>query len=100
VKLRKKGYEVRSREAFVEKSLKSEMQDAVAANLFYPVSKNDLNISIARGAKPPAHTEQGFIVPVEVKVPTAGLTLIPEGTDLVGQFSSYTAFTHKDGKVS
>jgi VWFA-related protein len=100
VKLKKKGYEVRSREAFVEKSLKSEMQDAVAANLFYPVSKNDLNISIAKGAKPTTHTEQGLVVPVEVKVPTAGLTLIPDGTDLVGQFSSYTAFTHKDGKVS
>ena len=100
IRLRKKGYEVRARQSFIEKSLTSEMQDAVAANLFYPVSKNDLNISIAKGDHPPAHTEQGFVVPVVVKVPTVGLTLIPDGTDLVGQFSSYAAFTHRDGKVS
>ncbi|HEY4642060.1 MAG TPA: VWA domain-containing protein, partial [Thermoanaerobaculia bacterium] len=100
VKLRKKGYEVRSRESFVEKSLTSEMQDAVSANLFYPVTRNDLNISIAKGANPPSHTEQGLIVPVVVKIPTVGLTLIPDGSDVVGQFTSFTAFTHRDGKVS
>jgi len=102
VKLRRKGYNVRSREAFVEKSLHSEMQDAVAANLFYPVSKNDLNVTIVKGdaATTPPPSDQKIVVPVVVKIPTNGLTFIPDGTDVVGQFSSYTAFTHRDGKVS
>jgi len=100
VKLKKKGFNLRTRETFIEKSLTSEMQDAVAANLLYPVTKNDLNITLtAAGAS--SHSENDTrIVPVFIKIPTAALTLIPDGTDLVGQFSSFTAFMRRDGKVS
>jgi VWFA-related protein len=100
VKLKKKGYNVRSRSSFIERSLTSEMQDAVAANLLYPIAKNDLNVSMAKGGAPEPGTEQHVVVPVVVKIPTSNLTLIPDGTDLVGQFSSYTAFIRRDGKVS
>ncbi len=99
VKLRKKGYEVRTREAFVERSTNSEMEDAVAANLLYPVAKNDLSVSLSK-AGPPAAADQQVVIPVYIKIPTSGLTLIPDGADLVGQFSSYTAFMRRDGKVS
>jgi hypothetical protein len=101
VKLRKKGYEVRSREAFIERSTNSEMEEAVAANLLYPVSKNDLSVTLAKAGAPAASAEQQqVVVPVFIRIPTSGLTLIPDGTDLVGQFSSYTAFMRSDGKVS
>ncbi len=100
VKLKKKGYNVRTRETFVEKSLGSEMQDAVASNLLYPITKNDLNVTMV-SAGPAANTEnERRIVPVYVKIPTSNLTLIPDGTDLVGQFSSFTAFMRRDGRVS
>jgi len=99
VKLRKKGYEVRTREAFVERSTNSEMEDAVAANLLYPVSKNDLSVSLSK-AGAPTTSDQQVVVPVFIHIPTSGLTLIPDGKDLVGQFSSYTAFMRRDGKVS
>jgi hypothetical protein len=99
VKLRRKGYAVRTREAFVERSTNSEMEDAVAANLLYPVSKNDLSVTLSK-AGAPATTDEQVVVPVFIHIPTSGLTLIPDGTDLVGQFSSYTAFMRRDGKVS
>jgi len=99
VKLKKKGYTVRSRSSFIERSLTSEMQDAVAANLLYPIAKNDLNVSMAAGG-PAAPSTDHVVVPVVIKIPTTNLTLIPDGTDLVGQFSSYTAFMRRDGKVS
>jgi len=99
VKLRKKGYSVRARESFVEKSLISEMQDAVAANLIYPIARNDLNITIGK-PDPATLSAAAQVVPVTIKIPTSSLTLIPDGTDLVGQFSSYTAFMRRDGKVS
>jgi hypothetical protein len=99
VKLRKKGYDIRTREAFVERSLHSEMEDAVAANLLYPVAKNDLNVSMTRAGAAAASGQQ-VVVPVYIRIPTGGLTLIPDGTDLVGQFSSYTAFMRRDGRVS
>jgi len=100
VKLRRKGYTLRARETFIEKSLKSEMQDAVAANLLYPIAKNDLNVSMAKAGEPAAASDQHVVVPVTITIPTASLTLIPDGTDLVGQFSSYTAFIRNDGRVS
>jgi len=100
VKLRKKGYTLRSRSTFIEKSLTSEMQDAVAANLLYPIARNDLNVSMAKGGAQTASPDQHVLVPVLIKIPTSNLTLIPDGTDLVGQFSSFTAFMHRDGRVS
>ena len=99
VKLRKKGYNVRARQTFVEKSLTSEMNDAVAANLLYPIAKNDLSVSIDSGGALAGSPEQP-VVPVVIRIPTTSLTLIPDGTDLVGQFSSYTAFLRRDGRVS
>jgi VWFA-related protein len=100
VKLRKKGYTLRARETFIEKSLKSEMQDAVAANLLYPIAKNDLNVSMAKAGDRTPASDQHVVVPVTITIPTESLTLIPDGTDLVGQFSSYTAFMRNDGRVS
>lgn len=100
VKLKKKGYNVRARQSFVEKSLTSEMNDAVGANLLYPIAKNDLNVSMARGGEVVKSADERKVVPVLIKIPTSSLTLIPDGTDLVGQFSSYTAFMRNDGKVS
>ena len=102
VKLRRPqpGLLVRARQSFVEKSLTSEMSDAVAANLFYPVSHNDLAVSMSAGTPAPAADRRKVVVPVQIKVPTAGLTLIPDGQDLVGRFSSFTAFVRRDGRVS
>jgi hypothetical protein len=51
-------------------------------------------------AGPPAAADQQVVIPVYIRIPTSGLTLIPDGADLVGQFSSYTAFMRRDGKVS
>ena len=97
----KRGLEIRTRQAFVERSTSSEMKDAVAANLFYPVAHNDLNIRIgAAGLTQPGPMEEHIVVPVEVHIPTSALTLIPDGAELRGRFSSFTAFLRKDGAVS
>ncbi|HVR40479.1 MAG TPA: VWA domain-containing protein [Thermoanaerobaculia bacterium] len=99
VKLKKKGYTIRTRQSLVEKSINSEMGDAVAANLFYPVEKNELKIAMTAGAKTAVDTEHAS-VPVELKIPTASLTLLPEGKELTGKFSTYAAFVRDDGAVS
>jgi hypothetical protein len=76
------------------------MNDAVAANLLYPIAKNDLNVSMAKAGDTAPSPDQHVVVPVQIRIPTSSLTLIPDGTDLVGQFSSYTAFMRRDGRVS
>ena len=100
VRLKKKQpYLVRTREAYVDRSVASEMTDAVMANLIYPVSRNDLKITVSAGAPAPGAGDD-VTVPVDVKVPTAALTLVPEGADLTGKISVYAAFFRRDGATS
>ena len=99
VRLKNKRHTVRTRRAVVEKSVASEMHDAVASNLFRPSTRNELLIRAAAGAgalKDP----QTIVIPVTVTIPMDKLTLVPEGSDLTGRFAIYAAFLRKDGAVS
>lgn len=99
VRLKKKGYVVRARRSVVEQTVSTEMSDAVAANLFRPMSTNDLKIR----AFADQVTESGpdsISVPVTVTIPTSALTLLPDGSDLTGRFSIFAAFVRNDGAVS
>jgi VWFA-related protein len=99
VKLKNKRYNVRTRKAVIERSVTSEMHDAVAANLFRPSATNDLAIKAAVGAAAPKDPE-AITYPVTVTIPMDKLTLVPEGSDLTGRFALYAAFVRKDGAVS
>ena len=94
-----RGLQVRSRPQYIEKSLLSEMNDAVSANLFFPITHNDLGVKIAAGASQPA-PENEVVVPLDIKVPTSALTLVPDGADLTGRFSVFIAFVRGNGAVS
>lgn len=99
VKLKNKRFNVRTRKAVIERSITSEMHDAVAANLFRPARDNDLSIQ-AVAADPRPKDAESVIIPVTITIPIEKLTLLPEGTDLAGRFSIYAAFLRKDGAVS
>ena len=100
VRLKNKRLTVRSRAGVYERSVASEMQDAVAANLFRPASKNELSIKAAAGTPAPAADGKSFVVPLTVTIPMDRITLMPEGTDLVAKFALYAAFLRNDGAVS
>jgi VWFA-related protein len=93
-------YVVRSRRTLVESSATSEMRDAVTANLFYPVSKNDLRVSISAGNPEPNPDPNKVVVPLRITIPTEQLTLMPDGADLMGHFSVFGGFLRHDGAVS
>lgn len=95
-----RGFSVRTRQEFIEKSLLSEMNDAVGAHLFFPIARNDLNVRLLAGEPKANAVAEKIDIPVDVKIPTEGLTLVPEGTDLTGHFSTFVAFVRKDGAVS
>jgi VWFA-related protein len=99
VKLKNKRHNVRTRKAVIEKSIESEMHDAVAANLFRPSATNDMGIKAKAGASTPKD-EENVLIPVTVTIPMDKLTLVPEGTDLTARFAIYAAFLRKDGAVS
>jgi VWFA-related protein len=93
-------YIVRSRRSLVESSSTSEMRDAVTANLFYPVSKNDLRVSVSAGSPVPNPDPNKVVVPLQITIPTEQLTLMPDGTNLMGHFSVFGGFLRHDGAVS
>jgi VWFA-related protein len=99
VRLKDKKYSVRTRQAVVEKSMASEMADAVGANLFYPAAKNDLKIGVT-AAEPGSVAGGSMVVPVTITIPTEALTLLPDGSDLTGSFAVFAGFLRSDGAVS
>jgi hypothetical protein len=101
VRVKTKGYIVRNRETFVEKSIFAEMNDRVIANLLYRTKANELSILVKMNT--PIATEDGdlFRVPVEVQIPMDSLTLLPQGeSEYVGGFDVYVAVSNKDGDMS
>ena len=99
VKLKGKKATVRTRRAVIERSITSEMYDAVAANLFRPSGTNDLAIRAAAGNSAPKDAET-VVVPLTITIPIEKLTLVPEGSDLTARYQIYAAFVRKDGAVS
>ena len=99
VKLKNRsGYTIRSRSAVVEQTAVSEMNDMVAANLFQTRASNDLGIQTRVGTA--TRAGENAVHPLTIAIPTKTLTLIPDGKDLTGKFTVYTAFLRSDGAVS
>jgi VWFA-related protein len=98
VRLKKKGLNVRVRRQVLERSITSEMADAVAAQLFHASATNDLAIEAIAGP-PSVGQADTVVVPLTITIPTEQLTLVPEADDLTGAFSVYAAFLRSDGAV-
>jgi VWFA-related protein len=100
VKLKKKGYKLRTRRAVIEPSVTAEMNDAVSAYLFREPNHNDLAIRATAGRRATTSGNAAAVIPVTVTIPTDKLTLLPDGGDLTGTFSLFAAFVRMDGAVS
>ncbi len=100
VRLKKKGYTVRTRKAIVERTAASEMTDSVTANLFHDPSHNDLGVEATIDEDSTPASGDNVVIPVKITIPTGTLTLIPDGDDLAGSFSLFAAFLRQDGAVS
>jgi VWFA-related protein len=93
-----KGYIVRTRKTVIEQTPASAMRDLVAANLFHTPSSNDLAVKAGIGSATTAG--ENLVHPLTITIPTSTLTLVPEGSDLVGKLSVFAAFLRADGAVS
>ena len=100
VRVKNRKLKVRTRRAVIEPSVSSEMNDAVAANLFRDIGRNDLSIRATAAAGTAAAEAEKAVIPLTVTIPTDKLTLLPDGTDLTGSFSLFAAFLRSDGRVS
>ncbi|HYU25982.1 MAG TPA: VWA domain-containing protein [Thermoanaerobaculia bacterium] len=99
VRLKTRGYIVRSRQSFVEKSTFAEMNDRVVANLLYRTKSNDLKIAV-RSSSPVPQEDGLFKVPIEIQIPMDSLTFLSQGDINAGGFTVYVAVANKDGDMS
>jgi len=99
VKVANPDLKVRTKASFLERTLENEIEETVAAALFYPVDRNDLGITIS--TRPPETQADGTLhTKLRIDVPTASLALIPQGDDLAGSLVIYIGFVKADGGVS
>ena len=100
VRTKNRSYTVRSRRTFVEKSVYSEMNDRVVANLLYRNKTNELNVLLKTLPPIPTDDEDLVRVPVEVQIPMESLTFLPQGDEFAGAFDVYVVVANKDGDMS
>ncbi|MCU1348356.1 MAG: hypothetical protein JWO56_1386 [Acidobacteria bacterium] len=91
VKVKNPQYVVRSRRQFVEKSDDTRMNDRVVANLFQPATPSLINVDVKFG-EPVRKRKDWYSIPVEIHVPIAALTTVPQNGTNAGAFSVYMSW--------
>lgn len=92
------GLRVRARQDVIQKSPGEEMNELVVASLVYPKSVDELGIAATAGE--PRREGRWWIVPIDVRVPIAKLTLLPAGDKYRGSFSVHYAAAAEHGDFS
>jgi len=92
-------HELRYGRTFVEKSLESQLQDQVTANLLLEPDDNPMQLKTAVGDPAPAG-EGRWLLPVSVSFPTGSVALVPEGEDYVGHAVINLALSNTEGGQS
>jgi VWFA-related protein len=78
VKTKRKGLIVRHRDGFRDKPMQTRMAEGVRAALSFSFDKNPLGVVIERGTETP-RDDGHYMVPISVRIPLGGLTLLPRG---------------------
>lgn len=99
VKVKNPDLRVRTKSSFLERTLENEIEETVAAALFYPVDRNDLGVTISTT---PPELQEGSLMRTKLRIdiPTASMALLPQGDDLAGSIVVYIGFVKADGGVS
>jgi VWFA-related protein len=99
LKLKKKGFNVRARRSYLEKSVETKVREAVTSALFFPRDDNPLAVGLEVGKPVPADREN-FAVPVVIRIPYARLAMLPEGTKVRGRVVFYFVVIDSAGQQS
>jgi len=74
------------------------MSDKVVANLFHRTMTSDLKISVVTGTI--AKDGRRYRVPITISIPASSLTMLSDGTDVLGGFDVYIAVGDENGARS
>jgi hypothetical protein len=89
VRTRREGLVVRTRSKVVEKSESTRMKDRALAALSYAVGGATLQFDVVAGK--PKRNGKRYTIPLNVKIPIAVLTTLPDGRQHRGSISIYVA---------
>jgi VWFA-related protein len=99
VKVKQKGWQVRHREGYRDKSPDSRMTDGTLAALNFPFEDNPFGIELEFGQSMPRESGH-FLVPVVVKIPLGKLVLVPREQTQEARVRLYIAAMDEKGGVS
>lgn len=99
VRTRNRSYIIRARKTFVEKSVDTDINDRLIANLFYAGQPNDMKIFVTTGRAVPQENDR-FKVPVEIHIPMESITFLPQGEVLRGGLGIFVVAANSQGDTS
>lgn len=98
VLVRRPGFKVRHRSGYQDKPEAERVADRTLSSLFLEAGDNPLGIGVFFGE---AEKEKGdYVLPVLVRIPFAGITLLPEGEARRGQLQIFVAVRDEKGRLS
>jgi VWFA-related protein len=99
VEVKRRGVQVRHRNGYRDKTPSVRLTEGALAALVHAVGVNPLGIDLE--LLPPRRRVDGFyLVPVEVAIPLAGVTLVPQDGLYHGRLSVVTAVIDREGGTS
>jgi VWFA-related protein len=99
VKVKQKGWQVRHREGYRDKSPDSRMTDGTLAALNFPFEDNPFGVELEFGQGSPRESGH-YLVPVVVKIPLGKLVLVPREQTHEARVRLYIAAMDEKGGVS
>lgn len=98
VRLRQPGLKARHRSGFVDKPESERIADRTLSSLILNLEKNPLGVNVDFGL--PEKKGRDFMLPVLIRIPFRGITLLPNGEVEQGQLRIYLAVQDQEGGVS
>jgi VWFA-related protein len=92
-----KGWRLRHREGYRDKSLEAQLEDSVRAFLVHGYETNPLGVSIDLEGQSP-RSDGNFAVSVRVRIPTESVLLLPRGEFFEGRLRLYFGATDEKGR--
>ncbi|HEX2163152.1 MAG TPA: VWA domain-containing protein [Thermoanaerobaculia bacterium] len=98
VRVTRPGLRVRHREAYVDKPLVERVRDRTTSFLHLGMESNPMGVELALGE--PERDGRRWIVPLLVRVPAAGVTLLPDAEARRGRLHFFLVVRDDRGRVS
>jgi VWFA-related protein len=99
VRMKRKGLQARHREGYRDKPIETRMSDGLAAALNFGLESNPIGLEIERGEERP-RDDGHYLVPISVRIPIGGLTLVPQGNLHVARARLFVSAMDPDGARS